>query len=232
MALPGASPFASESTWPFALRQDRLQKGVEFLRSDADHPRVLRISGPSGTGKSFLARELLVQESSDDKHGLGLYLDVPPGELEASALLAKIESALAEPTAVSRQDPSFVGTKVVRSWMASANGTTTKKRSYGYGVFRELTGQIPLLGPFLKALLPRSAFDNRRPGDGVDALRFVLRRSRSRPVMLVLDNVQFLPFALRELLADELALSGNHMRLVLIERVRAAAAERWRPPIP
>lgn len=232
MAFPSSSPFASESTWPFALRHDRLQEGVEFVRDESDHPRVLRISGPSGTGKSFLARELLVQASTDDKYGLGLYLDVPPGELEASALLAKIESALTEPTPVSRQDPSFVGTKVVRSWMAFANGTTTKKRSYGYGVFRELTGQIPLLGPFLKALMPRSAFDNRQRSDGVDALRFVVRRSRSRPVTLVLDNIQFLPFALRELLADELALSGNQMRLVLIERVRTAAAERWRPPMP
>ena len=226
------SCFESESSWPFRLRSDELAECRVFVDGPVPAPRVVRVFGPSGTGKSFLARELLVQASSDDKNGLGVYLDVPRGCLEASALLERLESILAKPSGATRDRPSFVGRRVARSWNGSRRNAAFGKRSYAYGVVRDLTGQIPVAGPFIKAALPASAFERRTGGGGgLAALRFLVRRSHSRRVFLVLDNTQFLPFAVREHLSSELAEAGLQFRLILIERVHDAPAIGWSPDI-
>ena len=225
------SCFESESRWPFRLRRDELAECRAFMDDPVSAPRVVRIFGPSGTGKSFLARELLVQASSDDKNGLGVYLDVPRGCLEASALLERLESILARPSGATRDRPSFVGRRVARSWNGSRRNAAFGKRSYAYGVVRDLTGQIPVAGPFIKAALPTSAFERRTGGGGSAALRFLVRRSHSRRVFLVLDNTQFLPFAVSEHLSSELAEAGTQFRLILIEQVHDAPAIGWSPDI-
>ena len=234
MAMTGVSlagsAFSSESVWPFLLRTTEFTNCRTFLAHDAPGARVLRVFGPSGSGKSFLARELLVQAASDGRDGLGVYLDVPPAGLEASALLAKLDDLLSDRRLASRDAPSFVSRKAVRSWLATKHGRSARRLTYVYLAVRDLVAQIPLFGPFIKALFPQSAPVRAATGDSSAPLRFLMKRSRSRPVWLVVDNTQFLPLAVREALAIGFAEAGPHLRLVLIERVRAARIN-WAPVV-
>jgi hypothetical protein len=231
-ALSTRSRFASEAAWPFRLRMEQLNRCLDFLDPQAHTPRMLRIFGSSGTGKSFLVRELMVRAAAEQSDGLGLYLDVPPSDLEASALLDMLNSLLSARREASRDTPSFVGRKAARSWVSAKTGRSAKRLSYLYLASRELTAQIPLVGPFIKALLPQSVPTNETAKDGASPIRFLMKRSRSRYVLLAIDNVQFLPFAVREMLTAELAEAGLHLRLVLIERVRGRSRLDWAPHIP
>lgn len=232
MAEPlNRSVFASEAAWPFGLRQAEFTRSLDFLNGSEPGPRVLRVFGESGSGKSFLSRELLVQ-SSDEKEGIGLYLDVPAGEIEAAAAFDRLDLMLSHPRSGSRDAPSFVGHRACKAWLA-ANKGTSRGVAYGYRAGRDLTAQIPLAGPFVKAMLPPAL-----RGDSGDAgtapLRFLLKRSHTHPVLLVVDNVQFLSHAMHALLDLELLEAGAHLRLVLVERIRATDRQRvdWAPPVP
>ena len=174
----------------------------------------------------------MVQAAADAKDGLGLYFDVPPSDLEASALFDRFDSLLSERREATRDTPSFVGRKAARAWISAKRGRRARGASYVYLAFRDLVGQIPIVGPFIKALLPQSAPTRVTAGDATGPLRFLMRRSRSRPVLLAIDNTQFLPFAVRETLTAELAEAGPYLRLVLIERVRGRARLDWAPDVP
>jgi tetratricopeptide (TPR) repeat protein len=179
-------------------------------------------------GKSFLVRELMVQAAADEKDGIGLYVDIPASDLEAATLFDKLDALLSHRREASRDAPSFVGRKAARSWLSARRGGTAKGVSYAYRASRDLVAQIPVVGPFIKALLPESAPIRLAP-DSTAPMRFLMRRSRSRNVLLAIDNTQFLPFAVREMLSAELAETGPHLRLVLIERVHGRSRLDWAP---
>ncbi len=170
--------------------------------------------------------------AAQEKDGLGLYLDVPPTDLEASALFDKLDSLLSHRREASRDAPSFVSRKAVRSWIAARSGRSAKRISYFYLAFRDLTAQIPLVGPFIQAFIPRSAPIKLPADDSTAPMRFLMRRSRSRQLVLAIDNVQFLPLAMREMLAAELGEGGPHLRLLLVERVLGEPRLDWTPYVP
>lgn len=230
-AVAAGDPFASESSWPFVLNRTKLDACREFLADPVETPRVLRIFGPSGAGKSFLVRELLTQLSSDDRNAVGLYVDVPAGDLEASALPDRLALLLSSRRTASRDAPSFVGRKAAKAWASTTGGGPGKGATYGYQASRELSGQIPVVGPFVKGLIPQT-IPSRSSVDDSAPLRFLMRRSNDHRVVLAVDNVQFMPFALRELLDAELSTAGPLLRLILIERTLIRQRLDWRPPIP
>lgn len=223
------SIFSSEGAWPLILRRSQLSACQEFLYGRSHVPRVLRVFGSSGSGKSFLVRELMVQAVAEVRRGLGIYVDVPPGELEAFALLEKLDTLLGRRCESSRDFPSFVDRKAARAWASVKGGRRAQGISYGYSAFRDLVGQVPAMGPFLKALMPRSISAPTPTADSTEPMRFLMRKSKSVPVFLAIDNTQFLPFALRELMAVELAEAGPDLRLLLVERVDDGPRLNWLP---
>jgi tetratricopeptide (TPR) repeat protein len=173
----------------------------------------------------------MVRAAATKKEGLGLYLDVPTDDLEAAALFEKIDLLLSYRRRASRDAPSFVDRKSARSWNAAKRGGSGWA-SYIYLAFRDLIGQVPVAGPFIKALLPQSLPSRGSVGDSTASLRFLTKRSRSREIFLAIDNVQFLPSAMREILTSELEEAGCRIRLVLIERIQGDLRLEWAPAIP
>lgn len=220
----------SQVDWPFSLNTLQLASSRDFLLAEGGPPRILRIFGTSGSGKSFLARELMVQSANHASDGIGVYLDVPPSDLEASALLVQIEDLLLDERVSSRDAPSFVGKKASRSWRSLVRGPA-RGSSYAYQVSRELIAQVPLVGPFIKALLPEFVPIRENPRSDTASLRFLMKRSESRRVFLAIDNTQFIPFAVREALSRELAGAGPNLRLILIERLFERPRIDWVPKI-
>src|SRR6187455_3370167 len=88
--------FESEAAWPFTLRKRELAECIEYL-SGTSSPRVLRIFGSSGSGKSFFVRELLSRYTVSQPDGVALYIDIPPSDFEATKLFDQINILLARP---------------------------------------------------------------------------------------------------------------------------------------
>lgn len=176
----------------------------------------------------------MAQLATEEQDALGLYVDVPPTDLEAAAFLQRLDALLSVERRSSRDTPSFVSRKAARAWRSDKRGVSARRFAYFVGVSRDLAGQIPVVGPFLKALLPRELQLPIETGSGSSTapLRFLIKRSSTRPTVLAIDNVQFLPFAVREMLEIELAEAGSHLRLVLVERVHGEPRINWSPPVP
>jgi hypothetical protein len=232
MGAPVVGLFENEADWPFALRGDLLHECLDFLTSRRRGPHLLRICGPSGSGKSFLVREMMTRIANWSEWDVGLYVDVPAGEFEAAALLDRFDTLLAVERGSTRDRPSFVSKEVAKDWRSAHGDRSSRTVQYGYGASRELTGQIPVAGPFVKALLPTSVPSRIQSDADAGALRFLMKHSRRHGVLVVLDNVQFLPYAMRELLDREFSDAGQGLRLVLIERVYESPRIDWKPPLP
>ncbi|HOV02991.1 MAG TPA: ATP-binding protein [Kaistiaceae bacterium] len=230
-ALATQNPFQSEEAWPFALREKDMEQFFSFLTAkSASEPRILRIFGESGTGKSFFARDLLCRIASRSEVKLAIYIDTPPSELESSGIFRKIDQILQGATHPTRSHPQFVTEETAARWRRTRTNSTTWHKTYGYGVARDLTAQIPVVGPFIKAFLPSILpGKTQKDSDDLQSLRFIVKLSQQQPVLLVLDNVQFISSLSREFIERELTKCGRKFRLILVERVTSGSKLNWRP---
>lgn len=233
MQLNERKYFDSEGSWPFLLRQKEMDTCCDFLLGQTPPlPRLLRIYGPSGSGKSFFARELLARCSASLGDGTSVYVDIPPSGLEASALFERIERLISVPRNADRVSPSFVSKKLADKWRARKSRPHTLGLSYIYRVCRDLLTLIPFKGAIIKAFLPTALPSGTgATGDTAAAFRFLVSHSRSQLIVIALDNIQFLPATLSEILGSELQGYGEYLRLVLIERTIGNHASHWTPPI-
>jgi tetratricopeptide (TPR) repeat protein len=230
----GKKYFDSEGSWPFLLRRKEMAACCRFLlASNPAAPRLLRIHGPSGGGKSFFARELLARCSESISDGVCVYVDIPPTDLEASELFGKIERIISVARIADRNSPNSVSKKIADKWRAKKNHPFVPGLGYAYRVFRDLLTLIPGKGIFIKAFLPaRLPSMGGVSADPNAAFRFLVSRSRSQPIIIALDNIQFLSTTLVEILASELQGYGEQLCLVLIERTTGNRESYWTPQIP
>ncbi|MET1110446.1 MAG: AAA family ATPase, partial [Allosphingosinicella sp.] len=226
-------PTPPPRSWPFLLRQSELAAARTFLNDrDAAAPRLLRIFGESGSGKSFLAKEIVADLAHNYSQGAILHINVPPADLEASDFLGQVNRVLQSPGAVDQSGGGFVSAALVRRWRTQGRGQSRGRWEYFYNVLRELSGQIPLAGPFIKACLPPKLPAAEGGGsEPAGALRFLLRESHSHPVLIVIDNIQFLPSPVRDILDGELPVAGRRLSMVTIERLRGDRGLFWMPAI-
>ncbi len=149
--------FASESSWPFVLREKAMADSVAFMSGEGAESKIsLRIFGEAGSGKSFFVRDLICRLSEAVNPQAALYLDFPPSDLEATNVLRKIDHLIALPRHPDRSNPQFVAASLAASWNSKKRKARTWHKSYAYGVARDLSAQIPVVGPFIKAVLPPS----------------------------------------------------------------------------
>lgn len=233
-ALPEKlDPFASENNWPFAIRLRELDSCLSFLESQATIvPKVLRIFGDSGAGKSFFVRELLVRYAANHRESVVIYVDSPASDFEAAELLRRIGELVSLPRLPDRKMPCHVPRGIADSWRGRRMLPSLPLLSYVYRVARDLIGMIPIYGQVSKAVLPAALpRHGDRPDAHIAALQFLMALSRSTPVILALDNVQFLPPSMLHLLDEGLQECGNQLKLIAVERLNADAKRDWMPAI-
>ena len=214
--------FDSEQSWPFLLRLEQLDDCLSFIQNAKNRPRVLRISGPSGCGKSFFARELLVKLAEKDDLFAAIYTDFPASDLDCFDTIGKISSILESVTTPNRTNPNLVSKKAQKAWQKSKKIGTSSTAKYSYGVLRDLVAQIPAAGPFVKAFMP-TGLPNKiiaaspKRGD-IDGFKFLLSQAKKHTVCIALDNVQFIPSTLIELIENEFSEVYKGLIFLCIER--------------
>jgi len=225
----GTNLFASESAWPFLLRQTELNECIEYFSEDDNRaPKVLRIFGASGTGKSFFAKELLIRITEINFYSAAIYINIPPTGLEASSLASNINRLINSPRKADRSTACHVDKQLTTKWFKKKQ-ISKSWIQYSYHVTRGLAGQIPCVGPFIQAFLPASVAQNNDKSNS--ALRFLVDESRTTAVFLVFDNIQFLPLPLLEILESDFSVAGKKLRVVIIERTNNGARLDWTPPM-
>ncbi len=227
--------FDSENVWPFLVRQGILDDCLRFLSAKGqDRPRLLYLDGPSGSGKSFLTRELLVRYAGVQPSCTTVYIDSPPSDLEASDIFKRIDAIITVPRCGDRSSPNFVCKAVADKWRGRKRPPAIGRAQYLYGVLRELVVVIQGVGQIIKAFLP-PVLSKQEPeleeGDGTGALRYLLKLSHTQPVVVAIDNIQFLPPSTRDVLDCVLQDYGAQLRLVMVERTIGGRRLAWRPAI-
>lgn len=221
------SSFGRHEDWPFAIRHDLLVDLLAFLSPPkSSGPKLLSVVGPSGSGKSFLARELATRWSASSGNSLALYVDVPPAEYEAAAVEKTLAALLAHKRRANRHSPSLVPALVSQRWRKVQAGSHSQRASYFYRVSRDLIAQIPIVGPFISAVLPEGLPDFSH-ANGSRALRFILQESHTRPVLIVFDNIQHIPSLIRDMIEGEFDNAGPRLRVILVEQCEQGPEIEW-----
>ena len=227
MAAPSPASselFKSEATWPLTLRASDIADCEAFLGTVSPRsPRHLHVAGPSGSGKSFLVRELLVRRALANAGVIAIYLDAPPSDLEASALLDRLGPLLSKKRTGDRAAPNTVPRNTAVKWRKRRTSKARDLLGYLYRMCRDLSGHIPLIGPVTKAVLPVAIPSQAQMmSDPTAALRFLISQSYKSEVVLAIDNVQFVPEPLRDLIEIEVEQAGACLRLITVERCQGA----------
>lgn len=223
--------FASENTWPFAIRNEEVESSLSFLDNQIPFaPRVLRVFGHSGTGKSFFVRELLVKYAARHGESVVIYVDTPASDLEAAELFKRIGELVSVRRLPDRRLPCHVPRKIADNWRGRRTLPSFPLISYLYRVARDLLGLIPIYGQIYKALVPASLpHQADDPNAHLAVFRFLMALSRSAPVILALDNIQFLPPSILHILDEGLQDCGNYLRLIVVERLNDDPKTDWMP---
>lgn len=221
--------FPDENDWPFLGRVRELERCLTFLKPDeSDAPsRLLHIAGESGAGKSFFAKEIICRFTERAPSSLGLYINVEESEFESAEIekrLALIASYPAEPT---RKDPQHIPVNAEMAKYLRPLPRWLQTLRYTYGGLREATADVPVLGNTIKALLPQELPVSKRR-EMVAAGRFwdyLIATARRDPVLLVIDNFQFLPDSVAMEIDMVLAIADTGFRLLTVERLREGVSE-------
>ncbi|WP_046006586.1 hypothetical protein [Pseudoalteromonas rubra] len=222
--------FQSEGCWPFLLREKEIGLCLDFIENDnSDKLKLLQIKGVSGCGKSFFSKELVSRVSEKQLASAALYFNVPPADLDASKLFDKAGNTLCSPHNATKFSPFYVSKGIAKKWTRLNKSVNYSRASYLYGVARELTNQIPVLGPFIKAFLPVSIFGGIGNSHEIDAIDFLINESKTKKVIIVIDNTQFLPLSYRAIFESKLSNAGRFFTLVLVERTINCEHENWLP---
>jgi tetratricopeptide (TPR) repeat protein len=229
VSTPITIEFPSEANWPFLLREDLLRDALNFLEDDdVDTCCHLQLMGDSGVGKSFFVRELICKYASRLYGGAAIYIDVPQPELEAGDSLRQLASALSMVQFARRTSPIHVPTSICEAWRNRRLPRQNSRRDELYARLRELLGVVPEPGKYLKALLPANLSGAQQLGsEPLHALRFLAERSKQQPILIAIDNIQFMPTSMRDSIAEELLAVGKYFRLITVERTIEGRGKNW-----
>lgn len=215
--------FPDEDHWPLLGRAGELDRCLAFLApEDKTAPsRLLHVSGDSGAGKSFFVKELLCRFAQRAPASVALYVDIDESDFESAELEKRLAVLAAQSASPSRGDPQHIPAGADLARHLAPLPRWRRLLAFAYRAVRELSVALPLVGRILGALLPREL-----PPPRARALvragrcwEYLINMARRSPVLLVIDNVQFLPRSVLLEIDTVLAAADRGFRLTIVERV-------------
>jgi hypothetical protein len=215
--------FPDEDHWPLLGRGSQLNECLSFLVPDTTRAssRLLRIAGESGVGKSFFAKELICRFAARAPSSIAVYVSTEESEFESSHIEKKLAALVSNPAVPTRKNPQHVPRGADSAQYRRPLTRTIRFIGHLYEGVRELAALIPFVGKGVKAALPLT-LPTSRERTLVAAGRiweFLTETAQRRPVLVAIDDVQFLPESVILELSTVLAAADTGVRLVVIERL-------------
>ena len=223
--------FPDENRWPFLGRSDEIKRCLAFL--NPEHPdvpsRLLRIAGESGSGKSFFCKELILRFTERAPASIALYVNVEESHFESTDLEKRLSLIASYPATPTRTDPQHIPVNSDLASYLRPLPRWMRGLRYGYNAIRESTSEIPIVGTAVKSLLPSELpVSNRRALASARRIwDYLIVVAKQEPVLLVVDNFQFLSDSVAIELDSFLALADVGFRLVVIDRLNEGVSESW-----
>jgi hypothetical protein len=224
--------FPDENKWPILGRDSELDASLEFLapkdaRADS---RLLLVAGKSGIGKSFFVKELLCRFSASAPECIALYIDVDESEFESAEFTKRLAVLASYPSVATRKNPEHVPTKASLAKYLRPLPWPLQVLRIAYLGVKELAKLIPYLGKEISALLPVELPLSRERQFAVAGRvwDFLTAEAQHRPVLLIIDNIQFLTESLAMEIDTGFTTADKGIRLVVVER-RRDTAQRANP---
>jgi len=223
--------FPDENRWPFLGRSDEIRRCLAFLNpTHSDVPsRLLRIAGESGSGKSFFCKELILRFTEHAPTSIALYINVEESQFESTDLEKRLSLIASYPATPTRTDPQHIPVNADLASYLRPLPRWMRGMRHGYKAIRESTSEIPIVGTAVKTLLPselpvssrRAMASARRIWD------YLIVIAKQEPVLLVIDNFQFLSDSVAVELDSFLTLADVGFRLVVVDRLNEGVSDAW-----
>lgn len=183
---------------PFTGRDAQWIQGKAFLGIPylGAEPRLLVLTGESGTGKTELYKKIARDLLLEDTNCLSLYLDLADDDFFLSKFFECLALLSLNPREASEHDPTQVPSGGTFQDFLSRKKLTGGALSVIKGALTVVADLIS--APVAKALSPLWEAVPRSPGMDHDVdletlfWEFLDREARARPIYLCLDNYQFL----------------------------------------
>jgi hypothetical protein len=193
------------------------------------HSRLLHISGESGIGKSFVVHSLLCSFAAQCPEAVILYADIDESQFESTDLEKRLIALASHPTAPTRGDPSNVPRHRCFARYLKPRSLSQRGGQIAFKLLRAAIGFIPGVGASLKLVLPEDYPESRIRllAKSGKLWEFLIADAEEAPVVVALDNIQFLPKSIQIEIDTRLATSEVGFRFVAIERVAGKDRNAW-----
>jgi Cdc6-like AAA superfamily ATPase len=190
---------------------------VEHLTEDDRHPsgRTVLVRGDSGTGKTFLSRELMRRLGQECPNSLFLYIDVADDEYQSSRTLAAllrmalVPGPMTETSVVNVPEPLSLARYRKRM----------RNQGMGRGAFRALAQAVGAFLGFGNAVGAALEFVDDEAAALEDELAAYLAWvAKQGPVFIAIDNLQFLNLEVRLTIESVLQRVDRTVRLIAVDR--------------
>jgi len=218
------NPFPDESKWPMLGRDSNLREGLAYLQPETPkaESRLLIVRGQSGIGKSFFVKELLCRFASAAPECIALYIDVDESEFESSEFTKRLSVLASYPSIATRANPSHVPADASLAKYLRPLPFGMKLLHWAYTGAKESAKLIPYAGKGVSAFMPGDLPQSRERESAVGGKiwDYLVAEAAHRPVLLIVDNVQFLTESLALEIDSGLSTADKGFRLVLVERLK------------
>ncbi len=203
---------------PFVGRSKEIGVALNHLKigSSSAESCLLVIRGDSGTGKSFFMREVFWRCVQTDPKIVALYVDVANDEYESSRVLTRIYSLTLLAT---RAVPTFPIQIHEDLTFATFRRKPVRAAAFGGGLIRTLAsaaGNFLGLGGALGSAF--GEIGSTPSGVKEELQQYLLWAAKSTPLLVGIDNVQFLNSVDRSSIESLLQGISSNLRVVMIDR--------------
>jgi hypothetical protein len=223
--------FPSLNDWPMIARQKLLAEALRFLEptNRKAKSRLLNIRGQSGIGKSFLVDSLLCKFAAKCPEAIILYADIDESEFESTDLEKRLIAVASHPTTSERTDPSNIPRDRCFARYIKSRPFPQRAGQVAFRLLRAAIGLIPGVGDPLKSVLPEDYPKSRIRllAESGRLWEFLTAEASEAPVIVALDNIQFLPKSIQIEIDTRLASSETGFRFITIERVADSDVSVW-----
>jgi tetratricopeptide (TPR) repeat protein len=214
-----------------AIEMEKLDACCNF--AETNKSRTAIISGHSGTGKSFLIKQVLNQVATKHKDSLILYIDLSSDEFVTTMLFESLIYLCWNEKAFNSKSLLQIPDKAAFSSFLKTRKLKKSVITKFLAVVSSTVEMIPSYGKPLKEIIPQNIFEKEKedptPDIAVTFFKYLEFLSQRMPVYLSIDNYQFLQRNLRLLLESHIEAVEKNLCFITVVRTLESETDAYFP---